>query len=250
MAHQVDYGLRPCDVAANRTPHCFAERAGQHVRLNAKMRGRTCPFWPHKSRRVAVIDHQESVVFISQGPDLIQRREVAVHAKNAVGGDHDVACAVGAGGFELRPKIGHVGIGVTEALGLAESNPVNDRRMVQCVRNDRIFCTQKRLEHSGIGVKTGREEDRVVMAKEGREPPFKLAVDVLGAADKADRGHAVAVGVKRRFRGGNQGRMIREPEVIIGTKIDHIASADGDMATLGRRDFTLGFPKPFGLNFG
>ncbi len=70
----------------------------------------------------------------------------------------------------------------------------------------------QRLEQAAVGVEAGGVEDRVLGAEECRQPPLELAVHGLRAADEAHRGHAVAVAVERRVRGGDdRGVVARGP---------------------------------------
>jgi hypothetical protein len=73
-------------------------------------------------------------------------------------------------------------------------------------------------------------------------------VQVLRAADEAHARHAVAVVVHRGLRGGDQGGVIGEAEVVVGAEVQHVApvGGDGDMPALGRDDGALGLPQPLG----
>ena len=51
---------------------------------------------------------------------------------------------------------------------------------------------EQRLEHAAIGVETGGEHDRVVLAQVLGDRLFELAMQRLRAADEAHRGHAEA----------------------------------------------------------
>ena len=57
--------------------------------------------------------------------------------------------------LQLGLKIGHVLVTVTEALGLAQPDPIDDRGMVKLVGNDRVVRAEKDLEKTAVGVKAG-----------------------------------------------------------------------------------------------
>ena len=89
----------------------------------------------------------------------------------------------------------HIGICVSIALGLAQTNTINDGRVVQRIRDHGVLRPKERFEQPSIGIKTGREQDRVVHTKEYCQLCFKLPVQILRSTDEADRRHAVSIAV-------------------------------------------------------
>src|SRR5262249_39416767 len=77
-----------------------------------------------------------------------------------------------------------------------------------------------------IGVEAGRIEDGVVGAEESRDLSLEFAVQVLRAADEADRGEAEAVVVEGLLCGGGDARMIGEAEVVVGAEVQHLLTGD------------------------
>ena len=66
---------------------------------------------------------------------------------------------------------------------------------------------------------------------------LELLVDVLGAADEADGGHAVAARIDRLLGGGREARAVGEAEIVVGTEIQGLAAVlEGDFGALGRGD--------------
>ena len=208
------------------------------------------PLRPHKAGGVAVIHHHQRLVPVGQGADLGQLRQVAIHAEHAVGGDHDMPRAGGAGGLQLGLQIRHVGIGIAVSFRLAEPDPVDDRGMVQRVRDHRVLGPQKRFENAAIGIETGGKQDRVVQAEKLCQPLFQRAVQVLGAADEAHAGHAEPVIVHRPFGRGDQRGMIGKAEIVVGAEVDHAAPVHGDFAALWRGDQPFALGQPLGVDFG
>lgn len=102
---------------------------------------------------VGVVDHNHGTILFGEVTDLRQRGNKPVHRENAVGGDHDVPAVLRS--LQLGLKIGHVLVTVTEALGLAQPDPIDDRGMVKLVGNDRVVRAEKDLEKTAVGVKAG-----------------------------------------------------------------------------------------------
>jgi len=89
-------------------------------------------------------------------------------------------------------EIGHVVVQEAEPLRLGEPDPIDDRGVVELLGDDRVLLLEQRLEQAPVGVEARGVEDRVVQAEEAGDLLLQLAMDVLGAADEADGGHAVA----------------------------------------------------------
>ena len=69
---------------------------------------------------------------------------------------------------------------------------------------------------------------------------FELLVDLLGAADEADAGHAVAPAVERLVGGGDHLGMIGQAEVVVGAEIQHrLLIEHADPGVLRRGDNPL-----------
>src|SRR6201987_101077 len=118
----------------------------------------------------------------------------------------------------------HVAVRVAQPLRLAEADPVDDRRVVELIRDDRVLLGEQRLEEAAVGVEARAEENRVVGAQELREPLLELAVERLCPADEADRGHAVAPAVERVASGCHDRGMVREPEVVVRAEVEQLAT--------------------------
>jgi len=76
-------------------------------------------------------------------------------------------------------------------------------------------------------------------------------VDLLRAADEPHRGEPVAPAVKRGARGGGQLGMIRQPEVVVGAKVQHpVARGHRDVGVLRGGENTLALVQAGGLDVG
>ena len=67
-----------------------------------------------------------------------------------------------------------------------------------------------------------KQEEYRIVASVLRKPPFELVVLLLGAADEPDAGHAEAPVVQRRLRRGDDVGVVGEPEVVVGTEVEHL----------------------------
>ncbi len=148
---------------------------------------------------MAFITHYEGVVFVGKVADQVQPRNGAVHGEYTIRNDDAVAAALRR--FQFLLQTGHVVVFVAVPLRLAEPDAVNDGRVVEFVGNNCILVVEQRLKHAPIGVEGGRVQNGVFGAQKISQLPFQLLVNVLRAADKPHRRHAVAVRING-FLGG------------------------------------------------
>jgi hypothetical protein len=178
----------------------------------------------------AVIDHHHRVVALGELADRVQLHQVAVHREHPVGGDQAAPVALGL--LQNLLELGHVRVGIAEALGLAQSHAVDDRGVVELVGDDGVALAQDGLEEPSVGVEAGRVEDGVVGAVEARDRSLELLVQVLGAADEAHRGHPEAAHLERLLGGGDDLRVVRQAEVVVGAEVDDLALGHPDRRAL------------------
>ena len=133
------------------------------------------------------------------------------------------------------------GVGVAEALGLAQADAVDDGGVVQGVGDDGVLGGQQGFEHAAVGVEAGGVEDGVVGMEVVGDGSFQLLVEVLGAADEADGGHAVAALLHGLFGGGDETGVVGQAKVVVGAEVQGLAAVlEGDFGALGRGD--VAFP--------
>ena len=114
---------------------------------------------------------------------------------------------------------------VAVALRLTQSYSVDDARVVERVGDDGVVLFEQRFEHAAVGIETRREQNGVVGAQELAEASLEGAVGCLGATDETHRRHPVTEFVDRGVSYFEQGRMIGETEVVVGTQVDQVGSA-------------------------
>ena len=73
---------------------------------------------------------------------------------------------------------------VTQPLGLAQPDAVDDRRMVELIGNDGVLIVQQRLEHTAIGIEGRSIEDGIFCSQEAGDLMLQFLVNVLRAADE------------------------------------------------------------------
>jgi hypothetical protein len=141
---------------------------------------------------MGVIDQDRRPELLGGLDDPGQRRDVAVHREDAVGHDEDESV-----GAAVRPYIRRlaedlpegidVGVGVDLARRLREPHPVDDRGMVELVRDDEVGLAGDRRDEPGVGGEAGLEGQDGLCALERGEAGFELLVEGHRPGDRADR---------------------------------------------------------------
>ena len=126
LTQQVDNLFLSCCETAHRTAKGFAQRACDDLHFAAEVIefGHTVSCFADHSGRVRFIDHDESVVFLRELVDLIQRADIAVHREHTVRRyDAEALCLCF---FQFLLQICHVSVGVAVTHRFAEAHAVDD----------------------------------------------------------------------------------------------------------------------------
>ncbi len=104
---------------------------------------------------MALVDHDQGVVFIRQVADLVQGGQQAIHGEYPVGDDDLMAGVVRVGLFELLLQGLHIPVVIAVPLCFAKPDPVDDRGVVQCIGDDRVLRPEQGLKDPSICVEAG-----------------------------------------------------------------------------------------------
>ncbi len=153
-----------------------------HVVGEAEVGWSTPPAAQHADG-VGVVHHETGVVFLAEGDDLRQRSDVAAHAEDAVH-DHEFA-GLRIATLQASLQAGHVI--VAEALHLAEGEAaaVNDAGVVLFVCDHDVCPTHQGSDRPQIGLEAGAENQRGLLADEGRQLALQFPVEFQGAVEEA-----------------------------------------------------------------
>ena len=205
---------------------------------------------PHEPRGMAIIHHGQTIIGISNPANFPQISQIAVHRKHTIRRNHHKPRATRPCRLYLALQIRHIAVLKPKPPRFAQPDAVNDRGMVQAVRNNRILLTQQRLKQPAIGVKTGGKQNGILHPEKPRQARLQSPVQILRAANEPDRGHAIAMARHRRLCCRHQSRIIGQPQIIVGAESQHPPPANGDMRPLCTLDQAFTLHQPIGLNLG
>jgi hypothetical protein len=159
---------------------------------------RAAAMFADEADRMAVVDHDHRAVFVGEVadaprlammPSIENTPSVAISLKRAAFGL-----------LEFFLQVGHVVVGVAEALGLGEPTPSMIEAWFSASEMTASSSPSSVSKRPPLASKQA-VEDGVLHARESARAAFELLVLLLRAADEAHRRHAVAVAVERLLGG-------------------------------------------------
>ena len=232
LTEHVDNFLAAGGEATHGTAEGLAQRAGIDVdaAVRAEELAHAVTRGAHNAGRVALVHHDEGVILFGQIAYLVHRGYVAVHREDAVG--HDDAEALCLGLLQATFQVGHVGVGVAVALGLAQAHAVDDGGVVEGVRDDGVVGREQGLKHAAVGIEASGVENGVLGLEIVGDGGFELFVHVLRATDEANRRHTVTAAVHHVLGRLNEARMVGKAQIVVGAEVEHLLAGHLDGSLL------------------
>ena len=141
------------------------------------MRQRATPLGPDHTEAMRIVDHQPGVMNLGQRQQLVQRRQITVHAEDRIG-DDQLDCRIA--GSQQRFELHHVTVGKTLYCGLGQLHAVDQRGMVQLLGKDHGAGVAQGAQHGQIGHIAGAKKQRLRVRNIRPDPAsqslFKLIV--------------------------------------------------------------------------
>lgn len=72
----------------------------------------------------------------------------------------------------MRELTFHIAVRISRLLRPTQPNSIDDRGVIEFIRENRIFRSQHRLEDAGVGVKAGRIQDCILALVKFRQLSF------------------------------------------------------------------------------
>jgi hypothetical protein len=216
-------------------PQRLAERAHEHVDLDrqAERLGQAGAGRAEDAGGVGLVEVEHGAVPLAEIDDLPERRRVAVHAEDGVGGDEPAA---GTGRREQPGEPVHVAVAVDLDVGAGEAAAVDDGGVVPLVGEDRVARADERPHHACVHVVARREEEGRRGPLHARQARLQLVMQVHVADDEPRRPRSGAESGRRLDGGVPEPRIAGEPEVVVGAEVHERAAGDLHHRPLGAGD--------------
>ena len=129
-----------------------------------------------------------------------------------------------------------------EAFRLAQAHAVDDRGVVEGVRQEAVLLAEERREEPLVRVPARHVEDGVLGAEELRDRRLEVLVERLRPADEAHGAEAVAPRVKSLRRSLDDAWMVREAEVVVRREHEDFAPVHAHARARGSLEDALLLP--------
>jgi len=139
--------------------------------------------------------------------------------------------------FVLEGKRGEpraIGVRIAPDLGLRQPRGVDKRGMVEPVFEDNAVALRERRRHAQIRHVAGGEKQRALRAHELGELLLERMVRARVAAHEVRGPRAHAVALRAALKGGDDLRVIGEPEIIVAAKGEQRLFVHAQLDALGR----------------
>ena len=198
----------------------------------------------YETNCMAVVDHNQSIVFVCQVANTLQVADDTVHGEYAVGSNQFDSCAGFVSLFEFCLEVCHVVVFVTESLCFAQTNTVNDGSVVELIADNCIVSSQDGLEQTAVCIEAGGVQDGIIGAQEAGNLLLELFVNILGAADETNGSNAVTSFIIGSLCSVNQSLVVAQTQVVVCTHIDNgSAVLQLNLCALWGNDRNLTFEK-------
>ncbi len=193
--------------------------------------------------RVGLVEDEQRAVVRADLDEAVDVGEVAVHREHGVA-HHERAPAFGPV-VEQRVERSQVAVREHRDLAAGEAGAVDDRRVVELVGAEERSRSAERGEHAEVRGEAGREEHRGVGVLPVGELLLELGVDRPGADDQPGRPRAGAPAVECGVRGGDDGGVLGEAEVVVRRERDDGPAVGRELPfRAGRVEVDRGAPLP------
>jgi hypothetical protein len=168
---------------------------------------------------VRLVDHEAGAVAAAQLGDLAQGRDVALHGEHAVDHDEDPA-AVHSRAVQRLLELLEPVVAERAELRAREEAPVEDRRVVARVGDDRVARAEDRAEHAEVRLVARGEDERRLRAHPVGQLLLELEMERDRAVEQARPGQPRPVGLQRLAGAGHDPGVVRQPEVVVRAEHD------------------------------
>ncbi len=193
--------------------------------MQVKVIDDAAPAAPDHTFTVRIVHHRDDVILFAHCVQLVERRDVAVHRKHAVGDEHRAAIIAD---ILLDDALGirHIAMFIDDNFRRRQTTPVDDARVIQAVGKNHILFADHRRNRGLICAKTGLHVQRIFHSFERRHSFFKFAMQFQCPGDTPHRGGTDTPFCDGALRGSFQAIIIRKSQIIVRAKVEHRFAID------------------------
>ena len=179
--------------------------------------------WAEYAEAVRVVDHQRGLRIRAQRSQFAQRRDVAIHAEDAVGCQQ--RGGIGAS-IQLLPGSCDIGMRIAFQLGAAELRSVEQAGVVELVLHAHIAWAKQRLQHAEVRHVAGGEQQRTFAPGPLGQCLFQLGMLGAMTADQVCRRAADTFFPRATDQRVDQLRVPGQAEVVVAAERQQTPATD------------------------
>ena len=105
---------------------------------------------------MGVINHDHGIVLIRQITNSFEVSDDSIHGKDSVGSNQFLTFTISIRLLELLFESVHVIVRITVSASFTKTHTIDDRCMVQLIRNNGIVRPEKHFKQAAIGIEARR----------------------------------------------------------------------------------------------
>ena len=201
------------------------------------------PRAPSTPRSCAEFDHQPRLPPLLDGDEAREIAEIAVHAVQPFR-DNEHALVAVADRFQQRIERVEVVVGERAALGLRQLRAHDDAVVGERIVDDEVARAEEGADRRNVGGVPADERQACLLAVVAGERRLERPMDGALAGDQPARRSGDPVAVDRLARGGPNGGMTIESQIIVGGEVEHSPAVDdGGRASVAFMQQEVGIPE-------
>ena len=175
----------------------------------------------YETNCMAIVNHNQSVVFICQVANTFQVADDTVHGEYTVSSNQFDSCACLVSLFQFSFEVFHVVVFVSESLSFAETYTIDDGSMVEFVTDNSVVSCQDCFEQTAVCIEAGGVQNGVICAQEVGDLLLELFMNILCTADETYGSNTVTSFIVCSLSSVNQSLVVAKAKVVVSTHVDN-----------------------------
>ena len=121
--------------------------------------------------------------------------------------------------LQLLLQVYQVQVLVAKPLSFWQADSIDNWSVIQLIWDNSVFSSKNCLEEASIGIKSWWIKNSIIMFMEGSNSFFKLLVNILCAANKANTAHSEPVSIYGFLGSCPDPWMIWKSEIVVCTEV-------------------------------
>ncbi len=184
----------------------------------------TAPLRTEHANTVRVVHIEQRLLHACHQAQGAQRRDIAVHAENAVCGQHRRAFGRA---LELAHRAFHIQVRIAPQPATGQPRGIEQAGVIEPVLHaDIVFFAEQRLLHGQVGDEAAAEQQRRRIAQPFGDFAFQCFVRGVVPADQMRGGGAGTIAGSGILQRGDHFELLRQAQVVVGTETGQPTAVD------------------------